>query len=239
MPKKKITVEYSTDRDLTEELRLIITENPRLGGLREKVVVSACYLIRMDEQSVSQEGKTTVVIKKVAPEFRAFMKTAPHYVLVVDKHWWDDTSLAERRGTVNNILLRVKFEDTPDGIKTGLEKWDIQVMLANIKHSGVYNDTMLQFKEAMSEATSRLVTYTQKATTAAAVVAVAEPEAVEPPDEDAPPSRAVPKAAPKAAPKASPLAKNKTGAEPPLRPARKIPADVEPEPDPEPADPLD
>lgn len=239
MPKKKITVEYSVEKDLTEELHLIIAENPRLGGLREKVMIGACYLIRMDEQSVTQEGKNTVLIKKVAPEMRAFMKSAPHYVLVVDKHWWDESSLAERRGTVNSILSRIKFEETEDGIKTGLEKWDIQEMFANLKHSGVYNDKTLQLKEVMSEATSKLVTYAGKA-----MAPNDEPEADEPEEEKPrvvarPVAKPAPKAAPKAEPKASPLAKNKTGDEPPLRPARKIPADVEPEPEPEPGEPLD
>lgn len=242
MAKKKIHVEYSMEKELTDEIGLILAENPRFFEMKEKLVIAACYLVRMDDDGESQPGKGKhIVIKKVAPEMQVLMKTKPHFVLVVDYHWWGEASPSERRGNVTKILSRVRFEESEEGIKTGMEKWDVEEMFSNLEFSGVYDETTLRLKEIMGKANSRMLDAAahgiSKATpepkAAAKAPPAAEPE--EPEAEDEPP-----RVVARAVPKASPLAKKKTDEEPPVRPARKIPADpVEPEPEPEDPEPED
>ena len=222
MAKKKVHVEYSVERELTEEFALILAENPRFFALKEKLVIATCFLVRMDEDGTSQPGKgKRVTIKKVPPEMQVLIKTTPNFVLVVDFHWWGEASPQERRGTITKVLSRIRFEESEDGIKTGLQKWDVEEMFSNLEHSGVYDEVTLRLKEIMSTATSRLVDVAAHGLkTAAADAAVEE----QPEDEERP--RVVARAVP---PK--PAAKKKEAE--PTRPPRKIPVDA-PEPDPEP-----
>lgn len=215
MAKKKVHVEYSVERELTDEFGLILAENPRFFSLKEKLVIAPVFLVRMDEDGTSQPGKgQRVAIKKVPPEMQVLIKTTPNFVLVVDYHWWGEASPQERRGNITKVLSRIRFEESEDGIKTGLQAWDVQEMFSNLEHSGVYDEATLRLKEVMSKATSQLVDMAAHG---------AAPE----PAEDEEPPRVVARPVP---PKAT--AKKKETAEP-TRPPRKIPADA-PEPDPEP-----
>lgn len=213
MAKKKVHVEYSVERDLTEEIDRIITENPRFHALKEKLVIASCFVIRMDDNGESQPGKGhRVIIKKVAPEMQALIRSKPNFVLVVDYHWWNECSPSEKRGVVNRSLTRIRFEEDEGGIKTGLLKWDIEEMFSNLETSGVYDERTMRLKEIMSRTQSLMVD------------AVANTlERAEKNEDDEPP-RVVARPVSRAA-------KNKTEAR---RPARKIPPEPEPEPDTEP-----
>lgn len=222
MAKKKVHIEYSVERELTEEIGLILAENPRFNAIKEHLVIAACYLVRMDEDGTSQPGKGQhVVIKKVSPEMQVLMRSKANYVLVVDYHWWTEASTQERRGSIRNLLSRIRLEETENGIKTGLEKWDIQEMFSNLEISGVYNDKTAHLKEVMSKATMQMVDSAAKtAQKINRVVQAAKQDADAEAEDEKPPARKG---------KAADEAETR-------RPARKIPADPEPESEPEPED---
>lgn len=243
MAKKKIHVEYEVDRELTDELKLILKENPRFAPIKEKLVISACFLIRMDENSEAVEGKgKNVVLKKVAPEMRIMMEDEPHFVLIVDKHWWDSSSKVACRGTVSKMLSRISVEEDDEGIKTTVQKWDIEEMFSNLEHSGVYDDKTLHMKEIFEKQNARMLetaahginkqaAATKAKTEAAKPAAAPEPDEPVPsePDEEERP-RVVARPVPK---KSVPAKSKKTEDEvdEPVRPPRRIPADPEPETD--------
>lgn len=222
MAKKKVHIEYSVEKELTEELALVLAETPRFIPIKDKLVIAACFLVRMDEDDTSQPGKgDKVTIKKVAPEMQALMRPKAHYVLVVDYHWWNESSPVERRGNLRKMLSRIRLEAADDGaVKTGLEKWDIQEMYSNLELSGVYDENTLRLKEmAMSMPMKRMLDVAAHGSAKINKEAREEkPEADEPEADD--PPRVVARPVPKK--------KSQDTAEP-VRPARKIPAEPEPE----------
>jgi len=221
MAKKKIHIEYSVEKELTDELALVIAETPKFIPIKDKLVIAACFIVRMDEDDTSQPGKgNRVTIKKAAPEMQVLMRPKAHFVLVVDYHWWGEASPVERRGNLRKMLSRIRLEVTDDGVKTGLNKWDIQEMYVNLEMSGVYDEDTLRLKElAQSMPMKRILDVAEHG--AAKINKSVKEAAPDEPEGDEPP-RVVARPVPK---------KKAAEAVESVRPARKIPADPEPEPE--------
>lgn len=242
--KAKKHIEYSVEKELTEEFEKILGSVPKFIPLKDKLTFAACFLIRMDDDGQSLPGKGKVVtIKKVAPDFQVFMRPKAHFVIIVDYHWWNKCNERERTGTVVKTLTRVRLEDDENGVKVGLNGWDIEETFASLETSGVYNETTSRVKEIMDKVRNRMLDVaaggaakiTKAAAAAAKAEAEPEPEPEPEPDEEEKP-RVVARPLP---PK--PAAKKKTDDEAPepTRPPRKIPADPAPQPadeEPEPED---
>ena len=229
--KPKTHVEYSVEKRLTEEVDKIIRSSPKLLPLVDNITLAACFVSKVDDEGETYSRKGAVIkLKKVAPDFQAFMRVEAHFILVIDQHWWDKCHQKERNGSVLKYLTRIRIENTDDGVRTGLSGWDIEETFASLEASGPYNET-----------NSRLasVTMTWKDRTLAMVASNIGKSAKETPaneEEEPEKPRVVARSIPK------PVAKNsaKVEAPEPTRPPRKIPPDSAPkskvEADPEPED---
>jgi len=229
--KPKIHIEYNVEKELTEELDKIMRSSPILIPLVDKITLAACFLVRMDDNGETHPGRGKLVkIKKVAPDLQAFMRMKPHFILVVDKHWYFDCRVKERNATIFKSLTRIRVEDTDDdGVKVGLNGWDIEETFASLKASGPYNETTNLLAEVTRSWDDRALSMVAANIAAKKTEPEPEPEPEEKP-------RVVARSIPP-----EPVAKKrKVEAEAPERtkPPRKIPPDpvTQPAEEPEPVD---
>jgi len=227
----KIHIEYSAERELDDELQVVIDNNPAFTPLNDEVKVRAVFVIRMDGDQVSKPGKEAVTLKKVPPEMAVFYKTPIKFILVVDHHYWLEAQPRQKHAALDRALSRIALEKDEAGVyKPKIRKWDLQDNVDNIQRYGVTTEAQVRFVEAakMVPMLTRMVEgdlqkrAAQKART--------------PPEADAPPETPKAKSADKpnltaavaAAAAAKPAAKSPT--KPKTAPAPAEETDAEPEP---------
>lgn len=236
----KIHIEYSAERELDDELQVVIDNNPSFQPLTDEVKVRAVFVIRMDDEQVSKPGKEAVVLKKVPPEVSAFFKTPIKFIVVVDHHFWLEAQPRQKHAALDRALSRIVLEKDDAGVyKTKIRKWDLQDNVDNIERYGLTTPAQVRFLEAakMGPLLSRMVEGDLKKRAAQAApeadVSTETPKpvpAAKPATKaaaDKPASKAAVKAAVKPTPKAAPA--EEPDAEPePTRPARRPPPDPVP-----------
>lgn len=177
----KYTVEYSNEVELDAAIEKIISDNAKLGTLIDNEVnIGGCFFIKMDEDSSTVESKgSPVKLKKVSPEVQVFTARKLHFVLIIDKHWWDNSSERQREGTIGGMLFCITVENKDRGLKVGKKPFDIQENYAAIESYGVYDEKTSRLKELALKLQNSMLTlagsYAAKPT---------EPDAD--PDEDLP-----------------------------------------------------
>lgn len=209
-----IQTEYSQEKELDDALAKILSETPELANVNNHCKVVACFSIKTNdnEENVPTKG-AKISLRKVSPAVQVFLRPKADFLLVVDYFFWTNATETEKRGKLIRTLTRIGVENTNNGIKLSIRPWDIQENIAAIKACGVFDEEGSRAKEAYDrvrvqrEAAQELADNMQKAAEAA------KPE---------------PKAKGKGKVKAD------DDDDPPMRPARKPPADEPPaEPEPE------
>jgi hypothetical protein len=236
-------IEYSAERELDEALAALLIRIPEFVAFQDIVKVLACFVIRMDDD-VSVEGKgEPVMLKKVTPEAYVFLRPKANFILVVDHHWWTESSERVRESLMIRALSRIKVDKTETGFKISTRPWDIVDNFITLRHCGRYNEIWNNAAELINR---KLLDVAAAGAAAAGVTSKAKSKTppVEEPKEKEQPKASVTKAAPKPSPKLSPkppvtseAGGSEEPAEEPRRPARRVPLD-EPAPaeEPEPED---
>lgn len=217
MPKTHI--EYSDEKELDVALEAVIDKNPDfIPFVDGEIRVAACFVVRMDEheQTVAPKGEPLKLVK-VPPEMQIFMtgKIKPKFILVVDRHWWENSNQETREGGLGRYLYRIEIQRTDDGLKLKKVQFDIQESSKALKRYGRFD-----------ERSNNLVDLLNSVAAPHARRRAPEPEPEPPVDPDAEePARVVARPIPK---KAAKEAKETDDDPAPARPARKIPADPKP-----------
>jgi len=211
----KTHIEYSSEKELDAALEKIIGNNPDFIPLVDgEVRVAACFVIRMndDDETIPPKG-APVKIVKVPPALQVFMagKIKPSFILVVDKHWWDNSPDKTREGAVGRYLYRIEIQKTDDGLVLKKTQFDIQESSKAIVRYGRFDEPSNNLADLLTSMTSSHIRRK----------AEPKPEP-EPEDPDAEPPRVVARPMPKKP------AKPVEDDDKPLRPARKIPDDPKP-----------
>lgn len=202
-----------------------------------------------------------VVLKKIPPEMQCLMKGEPEYLVIVDKYFWSESDAKQKEISLYRMLIRLKVDTKSNGdFKFSIAPWDIMDSLKTLKRYGAYDEkwmvmaeTLLTKRNQTNEMVeARLARAASAKAAPAAKAPAAKPKAAAkaapksrldmPSDEDPPPEEEeepprVRMAQLPAKAKASPLKAEKNGEkDEPVRPARKPPADPEPESAPDPDD---
>lgn len=228
-------IEYSAEKELDDALADLLLRIPEFVAFQDTVKVLACFVIRMDDD-VSVEGKgEPVMLKKVTPEAYVFLRPKANFILVVDHHWWTESSERARESLMIRALSRIRVEKTETGFKISTRPWDIVDNFITLRHCGRYNEIW----NSAAELINRKLLDVAAAGAAAAGVTSKTKSKAPPVEEKEQPKAPAPKAAPKPAVKPAVAAEADAGSEPteePRRPARRVPPDVPPpvqEPEPE------
>jgi len=213
-------IEYSAEKELDDALAELLLRIPEFVAFQDVVKVLACFVIRMEDDA-SVEGKgEPVMLKKVTPEAYVFLRPKAHFILVVDHHWWIESSEKTREALMIRALSRVKVDKTETGVKIGTRPWDIVDNFITLRHCGRYNEVWNNAAEFIG-----------KKMLDVAAAGVASKKSKAPVEEKEKPKAPAPK----------PAEAEAGGEEPvnePRRPARRVPADApkpppteEPEPE--------
>lgn len=214
-----IQTEFSQEKELDEALAKILSETAELSAVNNHCKVVACFSIKTNDNEENVPTKSAkVALKKVPPSMQVFLKPKADFVLIVDYYFWTNATEKEKRGKIIRTLTRIGVDNTDSGIKLSIRPWDIQDNIAAIKACGVFDEEGSRAAEAYGAryqigAAQELADNMQKAAEAKESKSEAKPE-------------------PKAKGKVKPV--DDDDDEPPMRPARKPPADkTEADPEPE------
>jgi len=148
---KKI-VEYLTDKDLSLDIDGILHSSAKFIAVLEHVKITAVFLYRTEEKGSDAVAGTNpnVALKKVAPEVRIITKPETHFVLVVDKHFWDNADEKARRGNVFNVVSRLEVTlDDAGNPKTRMRPYDLTVNVSTVEACGEFCPEVTMVKNAL------------------------------------------------------------------------------------------
>jgi len=223
-------IEYSTEKELDEAVATLMEEDAYARSISEVIKVAGCFIVRMDDNDQTLPGKgSPVAIKKVPPEMQILMKNKPHFILVVDYHWWQTESDEIKKGHLALAVSRIKVDKTEDGIKTGTRPYDVQTNIGVVERYGLFTENLSLLGETISAMNKKLLSVCAGGIAKAKAKAKTESEESGEGEEPDDPPRVVARPIPKKS--ASDEAPERT------RPPRRIPPDPEPaegdEPEPE------
>lgn len=238
-----IVIEYSQEKELDDWLEKLLNTYPLFAPLTSNgIKISACFVIRTDDNEATVAGKgEPVIVKRVPAAMQIFMKPKASFVVVVDYYFWENATDKVKNSQLFRALSRIRVEKTDNGLKLGMRQWDIQDNIATVVAFGPYTDKHVMYAEAirgkqLSMSQAGIDRTTPKAPKAPkASEPLPEPEVSEPDPEET--------VAARPANKVKAVANNNNDDDEPRRPARRIPpepvsttAEPEPEPEPEPED---
>ena len=168
-------VEYTIDTELDDYLQDTLKSDPQYLPIIDHVKVSACFLVRVDDDGEPVESKTDpIAIKKVSKETAIFTRSDVQYIVVVDKCFWDDVDSKRKLGEMCRALTRFDVQQSEEGIKVRLRKFDVQDFAHNIKRHGAYNPSLEVVRNAFRE---QLLGAAERAIAAAATSKATDDEA--------------------------------------------------------------
>lgn len=155
--------EYEVDAELSAmvTLQLDRPELKELQSLRDnEIAILSCLRIRMKNyEDVPCKGKPTK-LKKLGEVERLFVDSHAHYVLVMDRHFWNHANERQRMANVFDALMDVLAEKTgktESGLKLKKRPSDVDFShMATINYFGPYNENTLNLFEAYSNTRYRL-----------------------------------------------------------------------------------
>ncbi len=118
-----------------------------------EVHIRVCFKVKMDGNDELQPNSKPVETKKV-PELHAlFMDEPVDYIIVVDRHAWEGTSVKYKKGLVHRGLMAINVEVSSSGaVKKSTKRPDFHEFSKTLERFGTYTPELKSVKGVLNNA---------------------------------------------------------------------------------------
>jgi len=158
-------IEYSFDGELDDAVASMLQKREFKNIVDVGVKIAACMLVRVDADGNTQPPKGSPIrMMKVSPLHRLLMDKKPHYLLVMDYHWWNEAEDRARRAMLHHGLCYIEAQKAEGNeLVLKMRKPDFVLFTATVSRYGAWSEVMDELADAFASKPGRFLPATEEA----------------------------------------------------------------------------